>query len=221
MLFPKTTSLLTISAVCSFVVTCPAANIPHSNPSSASTWSGHRKYTRSSISRTYEPFLRTSSSQFDSYRKRDNSFGLSLFSFEPGELLIPVQAAAEVLEAFYAGIAINAHRDWARNTPRIWIRITLGTLKLVMTASEGTTIPWGFVTWFALDMLKLTERGYTGMYTASFVHPTVGNAIWVSFYQCTIGPLTDPAAVAAPAEVASCLNPNAQAWFPMRGTPTR
>lgn len=209
MLFFKTTSLLTISALCSFVVTCPAANIPHSNPSSAPTWSSHRKYTRSSISRAYEPFLRTSSSQFDSYHKRDNGLGLSLFSFEPGELLIPVQAAAEVLEAFYTSIAINAHRDWAKNTPRIWIRITLGTLRLVMTATEGTTVPWDFVTWFALEMLRLTERGYTGTYTASFVHPTVGNAIWVSLCRCAIGPLMDPAAVAVPAQVASCLNADA------------
>lgn len=221
MLLFKTTSLLTVSALSSFMITCPAANIPHSYPSSPSTQSDHQKLTMPSISNAYEPFIRTSNSQFGSYHKRDNSLGLSLFSFEPGELLVPVQAAAEYLEAFYTAIAINAHRDWAKNTPRIWLRITLGTLRLVMTATEGTTIPWDFVTWFALEMLKLTERGYTGMYTASFVHPTVGNAIWVSLCQCVTGPVTDPAAVAARARVASCLNADAQAWLPMRGTPTR
>lgn len=202
MLFFKTTSLLTISALCLLMVTCTAANIPHSNPSSASTQSDHQKLTRSSISNAYEPFLRTSSSQFGSYYKRDDSLGLSIHSFEPGELLIPVQLAVEVLEEFYTSIAVNARGDWARNTPRIWLRMTLGTLRLVMTATEGNTIPWEFVTWFALEMLRLTRRGYTGMYTASFVHPTLGNAIWVSLCQCAIGPVVDAAAVAAPARVA-------------------
>ena len=94
--------------------------------------------------------------------------------------------------------------------------MTTGAIGLLMTATEGSTIPWDFVTWFALQMLGYTERGYTGMYTAYYVNPTVGNAIWVSLYQCAIGPLTDSAAVGAPAKVASCLNAKAQAWYPTR-----
>ena len=158
--------------------------------------------------------------QVSSLDKRGHGRDLNLVYFEPKGLLIPIQAAAEVLEAFYTSIAINAHGPWANNTPRIWIRMTSGTIALLMTATEGSTIPWDFVTWFALQMLRYTERGYTGMYTANYVHPTAGNAIWVSLYQCVIGPLTDPAAVNAPAKVVSCLNANAQAWFPMRETPT-
>ena len=221
MRFFKSAPLLTVSVLCWFMVACPAANILRPNPSGASTRSDHQSSGRSSISNAYEPLFRTSSSQFGSLDKRDDSHGLSLFSFEPGELFMPIQTAVEVLEAFYTGIAMNAHGEWRRKTPRIWIRITLGAIGLVMTATEGTTVPWEFVTWFALEMLKLTERGYTGMYTASFVHPTMGNTIWVSLYHCVIGPLTVPAAVGAPTTVGPCLNPNAQAWFPARGTPTR
>ena len=143
-----------------------------------------------------------------------------MISFEPGELLLPLRVAAEVLETFYTEIAINAHGPWAMNTQRIWIRITFGTLKLLMTATDGAPIPWEFVTGFGLDMLRLTERGYTGMYTAGFANPSTGNAVWVSLYQCAMGPLTDSAAVGAPARSASCLNPHAQAWFPSRGRQT-
>ena len=134
---------------------------------------------------------------------------------------MPIEAAAEVLEAFYLDIALNAHTSWAKIPPRIWIRITLGTVRLLMTATEGTTIPWDFVTSFALQMLKYTELGYTGMYTAMYVNPAVGNAIWVSLYYCAIGPLTDPAAVGAPPKISSCLNPEAPSWFPSRGISSR
>lgn len=189
--------------------------------SSASTRSSHEKSARSSISKNPEKFLRTPLMQIGSLDKRGHDRDLELVYFEPGELLIPIQAAAEVLEAFYTGIAINANGPWANNAPRIWIRMTAGTIGLLMTATEGSTIPWDFVTLFALQMLGYTKRGYTGMYTANYVHPTAGNAIWVSLYQCAMGPLTDPAAANAPAKVASCLSANAQPWFPTRGTPTR
>ncbi len=205
--FFKSASVLIISVIWSLMVTSPAASFPHAEPNQASTRVDHERILQASIS------------QVGFLDKRGKGLDLSLVSFEPGELLLPVQAAAEVLEAFYLGIAINSNGPWAKNAPRIWIRITFGAIRLLMTATEGTTIPWDFVTWFAQDMLKLTERGYTGMYTANFVNPTVGNAIWVSLYYCAIGPLTDPAAIRAPGNVAACLNPEAQAWFPMRGKP--
>ena len=176
--------------------------------------SSHEVSARSSISKNPEKFLRTSLMEVGSLDKRGHGRDLDLVYFEPKDLLIPIQAAAEVLEAFYTGIVINAHGPWANNAPRTWIRMTTGTIGLLMTATEGSYIPWDFVTLFALQMLGYTKRGYTGMYTANYVHPTAGNAIWVSLYQCAIGPLTDPAAVGAPAKVASCLSANAQPWFP-------
>ena len=58
------------------------------------------------------------------------------------------------------------------------------------------------------EMLKLTEIGYTSLFTANFVHPTMGNAIWITLYHCVIGPLTDVSAVmGAPAKVAFSVNP--------------
>lgn len=216
MLLFKTAPLLSISVIWWFMVACPSASLLQLRPSGVATRSDHEKSTRPSISNDPERFLRTSNTQIRSLDKRAEDLDLALASFEPGEILLPIQAAAEVLEAFYTGIAINAHGPWANNAPRIWIRMTTGAIGLLMTATEGSTIPWDFVTWFATQMLRYTERGYTGTYTANYVNPTVGSAIWVSLYQCAIGPLTDPAAVGAPAKVASCLNAKAQAWYPTR-----
>ena len=221
MLFLKSVSVFIISVTWSFMIACPTANILRPQPSGASTRIDHEESARSSISRNHSQSLETSVSQVGSLEKRGKNPDLSLVFFEPGSLLMPVQAAAEVLKDFYTGIALNSQGPWAKNAPRIWVRFTFGAIRLLMTATEGTTIPWDFVTWFALDMLRLTERGYTGLYTANFVHPTAGNAVWVSLYYCAIGPLTDLAAVGTPARVVSCLNPRAQAWLPTRGTPTR
>ena len=218
MLLFKTTSVLSISVFWSFMVACPAAGLLYPRLKGASTRNDHEKSTRLSISVDHVKFLQTSFSQVD---KRGQGVEFALASFEQEGFLVPVQAAADVLEAFYTEIAINSHGPWANNTPRIWITITLGAIRLLMTATEGTTIPWDFVTEFALQMLRHTERGYTGTYTANFISPTMGNAVWVSLYHCAIGPLTDPAVAGAPAKVASCLNAEAPAWFPMKGTPTR
>ena len=196
------------------MVTCPAASILHPKINGALSRSEYKNLVPPSISNGNEQLLRQSMKNDASLSKRRKDYVMNLVLFEPGDLLLPVHTAAEVLETFYTGIAIGANGDWATNTPRIWIRLTFGTIRLLMTATEGSTIPWSFVTDFALDMLKLTERGYTGLYTASFVNPTVGNAIWITLYRCTLGPLTDPAAVVAPARAASCLNPRAPSWFP-------
>ena len=214
-------SLLTVASVCSFIVACPAAGIIRPRPKGASAANDRNDSRRSSISHDQETLHRPSLSTVGSVDKRGTDPGLELVFFERKDLFIPLQAAAEALEVLYTGIATNSRGPWANYAPRTWIRMTTGTIGLLMTATEGTTVPWAFVTWFALQMLRYTELGYTGMYTANYVNPTVGNAIWVSLYQCSIGPLTDPAGIGTPAKVASCLNANAQAWFPTRGAPTR
>ena len=200
---------------------CPAASVLHPKFNGASSRSEYENSVTSSISNDCERFFQKSVRQDIPLSKRGKDLNLNCILFEPGELLLPIQVAAEVLEVFYNHVAIHSQGEWAKNAPRIWIRITFGTIRLLMTATEGSTIPWDFVTGFAMDMLKLAKLGYTGMYTANFVNPTVGNAIWISLYQCTIGPLTDPAAIGNPAKVASCLNPTAQSWFPSTVIPTR
>lgn len=215
----KTTAMLIISVAWSFMVMCSVASLLHPRPNGTSTRNDHEKSTTSSVSDDQKKFLQTSISQVGPFDKRRNGLDLALASFEPGEYLMPLQVAAEVLEAFYTNIAINSRGPWAENTPRTWIKISWGTIGLLFTATEGTTVPWGFVTSFALEMLRLTERGYTGMYTQNYISPTVGNAVLVSLYHCAIGPLIGPAAVDAPAKLVSCLNPGAQPWFPTRRTP--
>ena len=226
MLVLKTASVLSTSVVWSFVVAYLDASLFLPKPYGASVQSGHRNFTGTPINIGLETASRAPANKRGSISKRVNDFGVNDFGlgltfFEPKDLLLPIQAAAEVLEALYSDVAINARGPWADTTPRTWIRMTVGTMVLLMTAVEGNTIPWDFVAWFALEMLNYTRRGYTGLYVAKFFNPTVGNGIWVSLYQCTIGPLTDPTGIGAPANVASCLNANAQSWFPMNGRPTR
>ena len=213
----KSTAVSTISVAWSFMVMYLVASLLHPRLNGTSTQIDHEKSSTLSVSDDQKKFPKTTVSQVGPLNKRGKDLGLLVY-FEPGGYLMPLQAAAENLVAFYTNIAINALGPWAKNAPRTWIKISWGTLGLLFTATEGTTIPWGFVRTFALEMLGLTKRGYTGMYTQNYISPTMGNAIWVSLYQCAIGRLTDPAAVGAPAK---CLNPEAQAWFPTRGTPTR
>ena len=213
----RSTLVLTIWVLLSIV---SATSIFHAQFKEASTQLNFESSARLSIGNDLEQDTQTPIDQVGSLNKRRAGQDLLLMSFEPEELLIPIQAAAEFLEAFYTYIAVNALGDWSKLTPRIWIRISFGTIRLLMTSTEGTTIPWNFVSYFAAEMLRLAERGYTGMYTAGFVSPTMGNAIWVSLYLCTIGPLTDPAALSTPAKAVSCLNPNAPSWFPGRGPPS-
>lgn len=214
MLLSNIAPLLNISAIWSLMIVCPSASVLRLRPSCASTRNDLEWPAGLSISRNPEMSCRQTDTHVGSLDKRGKGLDLELFHFEPGELLVPIQAAAQALEAFYTGIAINAQGPWSDNTPRIWIRMTSGTLGLLMTATEGSTIPWEFVTWFALQMLRYTQRGYTGVYSANYVNPALGNAIWVSLYQCTIAPLD----TGAPAKVTSCLNPNAKAWFPTKRT---
>ena len=221
----KTALVLSISVVWSSVVVYLAASPFLPKPYGALAQSGHRKLTVTPINVGLETASRTPANQRVSISKRvndfgPNPFGLELYVFGPQDLLLPIEAAAKVLHAFYSSVALNALGSWASNTQRIWIKITAGTLVLLMTATEGNTIPWDFVAWFALQMLRYTERGYTGLYTAQFSNPTKGISIWVSLYQCAIVPLTDTTGIGAPAKVASCLNPNAQSWFP-KGRSTR
>ena len=215
----KSASVLTISTICAFFFACPAASLPHSTLSKIPTQIEHQKFTRSSIINDYEKHLRTSVEQIRPLNKRGDD--LDLVFFDPQEILIPLEVAAEILEIFYRNVASNARGPWASITPRIWIKISNGTLALLMHATEGNTIPWDFVARFALAMLTFAERGYTGMYTARFADPTGNNAIWVSLYRCAIGPLSDLAGVGAPATGTSRLNPNAHSWFPMSGRPSR
>ena len=225
MLVLKTASVLSISVFWSFVVAYLDASLFLPKAYGASAQSGHRKITGTSINTGLETAPRTPANQRGSISKRVNDFGvndfgLELVVFEPKDLLLPIQEAAKVLNVFYSHVAFSALGSWAENTPRTWIKISAGTLVLLMTAAEGNTIPWKFVAWFALQMLRYTERGYTGMYTANFFNPTRGIGIWVSLYRCTVVPLTDATGIGAPANVASRLNPNAQCWFPI-GRPTR
>ena len=217
----KIASVLIITIICLFMIACPAASLLRLSFSGTPSRSDYEKPGKTRISNDYKPFLQTSTSPFSSLDKRDGARDFTLVFFEFGNLFMLIQEAAEIFERFYTGIAHHSIGEWASFTPRIWIRITIGTLRLVMSATEGTTIPWNFVAYFAVEMLKLTERGYTGMYTATFLSPTMGNAISVGLYHCITGRFSDTTAGTAPARVESCLNPLAPAFLSSMGTPKR
>ena len=64
-------------------------------------------------------------------------------------------------------------------------------------------------------MLKFTKFAYTGVCTANWVRPTMGNTICVSLYRCVIGPRTDTSVVmGSPAKAEFCLISQGQAWDP-------
>ena len=154
-----------------------------------------------------------------SLRKR---MDLDILHFDHVTSLQPLQQTAELLVRFYFGVAANADGLWADNKERVWVRMLLGELQLLMTATKGHTIPWSFVSWFAVQMLEFTERGYVGTYDAFYVTPNGNGGIWVSLTLRLVGPLVsaNPADWGGSSAGGAALNPQAQAWFPQRGVPT-
>lgn len=101
--------------------------------------------------------------------------------------------------------------------PRAWIRITFGSLQLVMTATRDHYVPWSFVRWHAVQMLLYAQRGYVGTYDAYYVTPHGEAGVIVSLTCQAIGALTSAAALAAAAangDGALPLNPDAEVFNP-------
>lgn len=101
-------------------------------------------------------------------QKRTND--LSLIHFTHGTIITPLASAASSLQHFYTQLAIHSspYGPWSLNHPRISLRITLGALQILMTATDLLTIPWSLVEWHALRMLAFAQKGYAGTYHAYY-----------------------------------------------------
>ena len=201
---PKVYQRAISAALIWYTICCSARTIPHYGPALRTTPTDRHV---DNVPSTYKPHL---------LQKR---MDLDVLYFDHTHSLWPIEKAAALLEVFYTHVALNSGGEWGKNEPRVWIRITLGCLQLVMTATEGYTVPWGFVTYFALQMLTLTERGFVGAYNAYYVTPDGGGGILVSLVLRTIGPLTPADWQTSVSSAVSSLNAHAQSWFPARGAP--
>lgn len=67
---------------------------------------------------------------------------------------------------------------------------------MVISATEGHTVPWTFVKWWAQEMLPLVQNGYVATYDAYFVSPNGDAGMVVSLTCNAIGALTSAATAA-------------------------
>lgn len=110
---------------------------------------------------------------------------LSLIQFDHARTLAPIQLAAPLLHHFYTQIQLYARGPWSRITPRIWVKISLGSITLLLSATDGHTVPWSFVAWFAGFMVGCVDRGYVGTFDSYWVSPE-GEAGVVASFTCPL-----------------------------------
>jgi hypothetical protein len=210
-----TPSISIVSILLFLLVVCPyssLARIPNRNSYASSTQLDSRYFHASAHT------------AYSSHQLRPRVLDLTLVHFNHIETIVPIVNAAQILAHFYSQIYLGAEGPWAANSQRIWVRMTLGSLQLLMSASEGHTVPWGFVRWWALAMLQVVDKGYTGTYDAYFVTPEGDAKVIVSLTLRTIGALTSVAGVGIAgngdadgggiASGGQTLNPNARPFHP-------
>ena len=143
--------------------------------------------------------------------RRTRLVDLTLLQFDHATALSPITIAAGVLGHVYTQVSLGATGPWTNDKPRIWVRITYGSIQLLFFATEGYTVPWGFVSWHALHMLQHVRRGYVGTYDAYYMSPNGAGGIIVSLTCGATQALISAAAVAvAASEGSGGLNANAK-----------
>ncbi len=94
--------------------------------------------------------------------------------------MLPIRTAAAVMQDFYEDLAAFAATTLtpAGGYYQLWF----GQIMLEITASPRAIVEWILVQQFALDMLRLTEGGYTNTYQISFIHRPTAEMITFSLY---------------------------------------
>lgn len=84
------------------------------------------------------------------------------------------------MQHFYENIAAFAATtlEPASHNYQIWV----GQIMLEITATTRTVVDWIVVQQFALDMLRMTKRGYTNTYQINFVQRPTGKMMTFSLY---------------------------------------
>lgn len=94
--------------------------------------------------------------------------------------MLPVATAAAVMQNFYEDLAAYAAITLDPASSRYQIR--LGQLLLEVQAQLNLIVDWIVIQQFALEMLKLTKRGYTNMYLINFIHRPTGKIVTFSLH---------------------------------------
>ena len=149
-----------------------------------------------------------SPASFHSVSRR--ALNLRLVQFDQG-FIAPIENARPAIAHFYTQVMLSSMGPWSTMKPRIWIRMTLGSLSLAMTATGGNTIPWEFVSSFAYEFLGFVNHGYVSTFEAFYTNPEGSAGIFVSFACGTAKILGTAAAVAASSNenTGKPLDPNA------------
>lgn len=94
--------------------------------------------------------------------------------------MLPIGSAAAIMQDFYEDLAAYAANTLmtASRGYHIW----LGQLQLEIMASPNSIVDWRVIQSFALDMLKLSKRGYTNTYQINFIHRPTGMMVTFSLY---------------------------------------
>ena len=94
--------------------------------------------------------------------------------------MLPIDTAAAILQNFYEDLAAFAA---VTVTPAArGHHIHLGQIVLEIMGPPGFVVGWMTIREFALDMLRLTRRGYTNTYQINFIHRATGRMITFSLY---------------------------------------
>lgn len=94
--------------------------------------------------------------------------------------MLPIDTAAAILQNFYEDLAAFAA---VTVTPAMrGHQIHLGEVLLEIMGPPGFVVSWMTIREFALDMLRLTKRGYTNTYQINLIHRATGRMITFSLY---------------------------------------
>lgn len=94
--------------------------------------------------------------------------------------MLPIGTAAAVMQDFYEDLA--AYAATTLTPASCGYQIWLGQLLLEVVAPPRVVVSWIIVQHFALDMLKMTKRGYTNTYQINFVHRPTGMIVTFNLY---------------------------------------
>ena len=94
--------------------------------------------------------------------------------------MLPIDTAAAILQKFYEDLAAFATVTVAPAARGHHIH--LGQILLEIMGPPGFVVSWMTIREFALDMLRLTKRGYTNTYQINFIHRATGRMITFSLY---------------------------------------
>lgn len=94
--------------------------------------------------------------------------------------MLPIGTAAAVMQDFYEDLA--AYSATTLTPASCGYQIWIGQLMLEIRAPPTVIINWILIQNFALDMLRLTKRGYTNTYQINFIHRPTGMLVTFSLY---------------------------------------